>query len=164
MRFDAALGKTRGYGWKAGEWLMGVIGAVATFLGFFILFGSENEYVGLGGDWSWRVGDISTAWTYFLLIGGIVLLAGWLFLVIAGRSRTPLEATPRGDLVWHYSVFILVNAFVWAQDFALGTGLDYAYLMTIPWGIGLAIHTWVYFTREADTVAEPAEEKELEHH
>lgn len=164
MRHDAALGKTRGYGWKAGEWLTGVLGAVAAFLGFFILFGSENEYVGLGGDLSWRVGDISTAWTWGLLIGGIVLLAGWLYLIIAGRARTPIAATPLGDLVWHLCVFILVNAFVWAQDFALGTGLDYAYLLTIPWAFGLAIHAWMYFGVEAAAESRPAEERELQHH
>ena len=164
----APYGKTRGYGWKAAEWLMGVFGGVAAFLGFFIMFGPEDDTVGLGGDVAWQVESISSAWMYGLLIGGLVLLAGTVFMVIAGRSRSPVAATPRGDLLWHTSVFILVNAFVWAQDFALGTGLDYAYLITIAWGVGLAIHAFRYFSGalEAETMpaADSRERKELQHH
>ncbi len=164
----AAPTKTRGYGWKAAEWLLGVFGGVATFLGFFVLFGSESEYVGLGGDFAWRVGDISSAWTWTLLIGGIAMLAGLVYMLINGRERVSLPATPRGDLIWHTSVFVLVNAFVWAQDFAVSTGLDYAYLMTIPWAIGLAFHAYRYFAMrpgEAQVEREPVEEpKELLHH
>jgi len=163
---DTMLERTRGSGWKASEWLMGIIGGVAAFLGLFIFFGSESEYVGLGGDLSWRVGDISSAWAYGLLIGGVVLLSGVVFMLIAGQARTPMPSTPRTDLFWHAGVFTLVNAFVWAQDFAIGTGLDYAYLMTIPWGIGLAIHALTYLSkaREAETVPDPVDTKELQHH
>ncbi len=32
------------------------------FLGVFILVADEDQYVGIGGDLSWRVGDISSAW------------------------------------------------------------------------------------------------------
>ncbi len=167
---DVTLAKTRGYGWKAGEWLMGVFGGVAAFLGFFIMFGPEEDYVGLGGDVAWQVGEISSAWMYGLIIGGLVLLAGTLALIIAGRSRTPVASTPRGDLLWHSGVFVLVNAFLWAQDFALGTGLDYAYLVTIPWGIGLAFHGYRYFSGDLDaepmleTGAAEQEQKELQYH
>ncbi len=166
MRQDALLERTRGSGWKAGEWLLGTIGAVAAFLGFFILLGSENEYVGLGGDLSWRVGDISSAWMWGLLIGGVVLLAGWVFMLIAGRARTPVASTPGVDLLWHAVVFTVVNVSVWFQDFALGTGLDYAYLMTIPWGIGLAIHAYTYFagTGKVETPPESVEGRELQRH
>lgn len=44
------------------------------------------------------------------------------------------------DLLWHIGVFVIVNAFLWIQDFAAGGGLDYAYWTTIPWGVGLALH------------------------
>ncbi len=40
--------------------MCGIVGGIAAFLGLFILFGPEDEYVGLGGDFSWRVGDISS--------------------------------------------------------------------------------------------------------
>jgi len=151
---DTTLARTRGYGWKAAEWLMGVFGGVAAFLGFFIMFGPEEDYVGLGGDVAWQVGDVSSAWMYGLVIGGLVLLAGALLMVIAGRSRTRVAPTPRGDLLWHVGVFVLVNAFVWAQDFALGSGLDYAYLVTIPWLFGLAVHGFSLLSKRGRVSAE----------
>lgn len=162
--------KTKGYGWKAAEWLMGVFGGIATFLGFFVMFGPEDDYIGLGGDVAWRVGDVSSAWMYGLVVGGLALLAGLLFMVITGRTRTAVGATPRADLLWHAGVFTLVNAFVWAQDLALGSGLEYAYYMTIPWAIGLAIHAYNYFSGglEGDTAPEfdsaEQEPKKLQYH
>lgn len=71
----AASGGNPPSGWlRAIGWLLGIVGAIAVFLGLFILFAGENQSVGLGGDWSWRVGDIAAAWAYGLLAGGIVLL------------------------------------------------------------------------------------------
>lgn len=135
------------------EWLLGIAGGIATFLGFFILFGPEDEYVGIGGDLSWRVGDITSAWTYGLLLGGIAALLIALALVVFG----PRGARPRrevGDLdtlLWHAGIFLLVNAFIWVQDIAIGGGVDYAWWVTIPWGIGLAIHGLVYYSTRAKT-------------
>lgn len=132
------------------EWLLGIAGGIATFLGFFILFGPVDEYVGIGGDLSWRVGDISSAWTYGLLLGGIAAVLVALALVFFG----PKAARPRGEvndlgaLLWHAGVFVLVNAFIWVQDIAIGGGVDYAFWVTIPWGIGLAIHALVYYFTE----------------
>lgn len=158
-----SIEKTRGYGWKAAEWLMGVVGGVALIIGLVIMFGPERDTVGLGGDLAWEIGEISSAWMYGLLIGGVVLIAGVLYMVIAGRSRTRLAPTPMGDLIWHASVFVLVNAYIWAQDFALGSGLDYAHFATIPWGMGLAIHAWNVFRGRATTptpvVSETLEEE-----
>lgn len=37
-----------------------------------------------------------------------------------------------------------MNAFIWIQDIAIGGGVSYAYWITIPWGIGLAIHATTY--------------------
>ncbi len=169
MMRDVTPVKTRGYGWKAATWLMGVFGSVAAFLGLFVMVGPEDDFVGLGGDWAWRVSDVSSAWMYGLLIGGVVLLVGMAYMLIAGRRRTALRETPRGNLLWHTVVFILVNAFVWIQDFALGTGLDYAYLLTVPWGVGLAVHAFTYFSQKSyrQTIREveaiEAEKKELLH-
>lgn len=69
-------------------WVMGIIGAVALFLGLFISFAGEDQYVGIGGDWSWRVGDITSAWQYGFLIGGGVLLIAAIAVALMGRSRT----------------------------------------------------------------------------
>ncbi len=112
---------------------------------------------------AWQVGEIDSAWMYGLLIGGAVLLAATISMLVAGRARTPMVTTPGGDLLWHTGVFILINAYVWAQDFALGSGLDYAYLMTIPWAVGLSIHAFRYFTGELDTAtADEIDLRELE--
>lgn len=157
--------KRRGSGWKAAEWVLGVVGGVAVFFGMFTAFGPENEYIGLGGDLSWRVGDISNAWIFGMFIGGIVLLAGLFLMIVAGRERLPMEGSAFIDLAWHAGVFTAVNALVWIQDFALGDGLDYAHFMTIPWAIGLAIHAAVVrFESTAPVIEQPVERKELQHH
>jgi hypothetical protein len=118
-----------------------IIGGITAFLGLFILFGSEDQSVGLGGDVSWQVDEIDPAWGYGLLSAGLVLLAGG--LVLAARSRRlPVSEPDAGsgwrDVAAHAGIFLVVNAFLWAQDIAIGGGLDYAYWITIPWGIGLA--------------------------
>lgn len=153
----------RGGGWTFTEWFFGIVGGIAAFLGLFILFGPDDEYVGLGGDLAWRVADISDVWMYSLLVGGFVLLGIAVYMAIVGRNRPKIEATPLSDLMLHVGVFVAVNAFVWIQDYAIGGGLDYALWMTIPWGIGLAIHAATYFLRPKP-VDVPAPEKELQHH
>lgn len=74
-------------GARTAEWIMGIVGAVATFLGLFIFFGGEDQYLGFGGDWSWRVGDIDAIWGYGFLIGGVLLLAGVVAMLVRERSR-----------------------------------------------------------------------------
>jgi hypothetical protein len=77
-----------GTGWRRGAgWVLGILGAIAAFMGLFIMFAGEDQSVGIGGDLSWRVGDISQAWAYGLAIGGGVLLAIVLALALLGRSR-----------------------------------------------------------------------------
>lgn len=129
------------------EWLFGIIGGIATFLGLFVLFADGDQWVGIGGDLSWRVGDISSAWAYGLLVGGLVLLVLALGLVFYGRTagvaRTRTGSAGLTDLYWHTGFFLVVNAFLWLQDIALGDGLNYAFWATIPWGIGLASHAFV---------------------
>ena len=103
----------------------------------------EDQYLGLGGDASWRVGDIAPAWGYGLVAAGIVglLLAGFLFQHDRHLGMRT-ERSSEGDLVVHGVVFVLVNAFIWAQDIIIGDGLNYAYWVTIPWAIGLAAHAY----------------------
>ncbi|MGD2061785.1 MAG: 2TM domain-containing protein [Acidimicrobiia bacterium] len=155
----------KGVGWTFTEWLFGIVGGIAAFLGLFIMFGPETEYVGLGGDLSWRVGDITDAWMYSLLVGGFVLLGIAVYMAIVGRHRPTAESTPLGDLALHAGIFTVVNAFVWIQDFALGDGLDYALWVTIPWAVALAIHAGVYFFGPKPIEAPaPQKTRELQHH
>ena len=45
------------------------------------------------------------------------------------------------DLLWHIGAFAIINASFWAMDLFLGReGVQWAYWITIPWGIGLAFH------------------------
>ncbi len=133
--------------WTFMEWLLGILGGIAAFLGAFILLADDGQYVGIGGDLSWRVGDISATWAYGLLIGGIALLLITLAMIVGAR-RSPGMARASGsgltNLLWHAGIFVVVNAFIWLQDIALGDGLGYAYWITIPWGVGLAIHALTY--------------------
>ena len=67
--------------------------------------------------------------------------------------------------LFHAGAFILVNAYLWLQDIALDSGLDYAYQTTIAWGIGLAFHGWhALKERDAEQLAEREEPRELQHH
>ncbi len=136
-----------GPGWHYTEWLLGIVGGIAMFLGLFVLFASDDNSIGLGGEWSWQVGDISPAVTWGLLIGGGVLILGAVAMVVMGRHRAaPAAGGDRAltDLWWHTGAFLVVNAFLWIQDLALGDGVNYAYWVTIPWGIGLAIHAMAH--------------------
>lgn len=140
----------RGPSWTFTEWLLGIVGGIGVFLGLFILFAGEDQYVGIGGDLSWRVGDITSAWAYGLLIGGGVLLLVGLVMIVLGHQRADerhTHSSALSELLWHAGIFAVVNAFIWVQDIAIGGGVDYAYWVTIPWAIGLAIHAVsVYFS------------------
>lgn len=141
-------GASGGSGWRTiVGWVLGVVGGVGVLLGGVILLAGKDEYVGIGGDFSWRVGDIDPVWGAGFLVGGAALVLVGLGLVIVG-ARAPHAATydtALRDLLVHAIAFAVVNAFLWAQDIAIGGGLEYAYWVTIPWGIGLAIHALAYY-------------------
>ena len=142
-----------GPGWQFTEWLFGVVGVISVFTGLFILFAGDDQSVGIGGDWSWRVGEISSAWIYGLLIGGGLLLLAAVVMFVVGRGRSEeveTAATPLTGLLWHTGIFLVVNAFIWVQDIAIGDGVNYAYWITIPWAVGLTVHAFMFF-RDRDT-------------
>jgi len=140
------------------EWVLGIGGAIAAFLGLFILFAEEEQFVGIGGDLSWRVGDIAPAWSYGLIVGGGVLIVLALGLLVLGSpaSRAASRATARRDVLVHAGAFVIVNGFLWLQDYAIGGGIEYAYWVTIPWGVGLAGHILSYVAG-ADRRGEPGD-------
>jgi hypothetical protein len=134
--------------WSFTEILLGILGVICLAVGVVILAVDDDQFVGLGGDWSWRVGDIPVAAAWGLLIGGAVLLIMMGAMIWAGRSaragRVQSADRPRHELIAHATAFIIVNAFLWLQDIAAGGGLEYAYWTTIPWGIGLLAHAYAY--------------------
>jgi len=143
------------------EWVLGIVGGIAAFLGLFILFGGEDQYLGIGGDLTWRVGDIASGWGYGLLVGGVALLVVTV-VIVAWDLRHPHEHGLRSEfagLMTHLAIFVLVNALLWTQDIATGGGLEYAYWVTIPWGIGLLAHIVAYMIGSLRRLEEPAEEQ-----
>lgn len=130
------------------EWVFGILGGIGAFMGLFILYADADQYVGLGGDLTWRVGDIASAWAYGLLAVGLALLLAAAGLLIWERRHPHAytEQSERAGLITHIIVFVLVNGFLWAQDIVAGGGLEYAYWATIPWGIGLAAHVVAYLS------------------
>jgi len=134
---------------RISEWILGIIGAVAAFMGVVILSAGADQYIGIGGDLTWRVGDIAPAWGYGFLAGGGVLLAvtAWILLVERRHPHEHAERSERVGLLSHIAVFIIVNGFLWLQDILAGNGLEYAYWVTIPWGVGLLAHIFTYIGR-----------------
>jgi hypothetical protein len=59
------------------------------------------------------------------------------------RARTRAKALT--DLVWHVGVFVIINAFFWILDLSIGQpGAQWAYWITLFWGLGLAFHVLTY--------------------
>jgi hypothetical protein len=66
-------------------------------------------------------------------------------------TRTP-EAWARrrakylSGLLWHAGAFLIINAFFWILDLTLaGGGLDWAYWITLFWGVALAFHALAWY-------------------
>ena len=57
---------------------------------------------------------------------------------------TPEERAARrlksiNGFLWHAATFVIINGFLWFIDILNGS-LDFAYWVSISWGIGLAFH------------------------
>ena len=68
--------------------------------------------------------------------------------VTSASTSTPQERADKRvknytDLMWHIATFVIVNAFLLAIDLMQG-GADWAYWVTLGWGIGLAFHVAAY--------------------
>ena len=64
-------------------------------------------------------------------------------------NRTPEERARKRahDLVglyWHIATYLIVNAFLWGLDWVTGGGVQWAFWVTIMWGIGLLFHIAAY--------------------
>ena len=129
---------------QVSRWVLMILGGIAAFMGLFILVGDEEQYIGIGGDYSWQVGMVDPLWGWGLLIGGALFLIGGVLLVLRDRGRKPtageVESSPGVDLLVHSIIFVLVNSFLWIQDIVVTGGLNYALWVTLPWAVGLGIH------------------------
>ena len=67
------------------------------------------------------------------------------------EARTPEARAQRrakylSGLLWHAGAFVIINAFFWILDVALGPdGLNWAFWVTGVWGFALAFHALAYF-------------------
>jgi Na+/melibiose symporter-like transporter len=48
-------------------------------------------------------------------------------------------------MLWHIATFVIINAFLWTIDILGGDGVNWAFWVTITWGIALAFHVAWYF-------------------
>lgn len=64
------------------------------------------------------------------------------------------EGTPRAhaeerakyltDVMWHVGAFVIINGMLWVLDLIGGGGVEWAFWVTIFWGIGLSFHVLAY--------------------
>lgn len=133
---------------RVSEWVLGIAGAFVSFLGLFILLAGDDQYLGIVGTWPGRVGDIAASWGYGLAVVGILMLVAATVLTLwdLRHGLVHRQQSEFTGLLTHIIVFLFVNAFLWLQDILAGGGLEYAWLVTLPWGIGLLCHIGAYVT------------------
>jgi hypothetical protein len=63
-------------------------------------------------------------------------------------SRTELarrRAVYLSGLMWHVGAFLIINAFFWVLDLVVGApGIQWAWWITLFWGLALAFHVLAY--------------------
>ena len=65
-------------------------------------------------------------------------------------SRSQKRAKSYTGLLWHIGVFIVINAFFWTLDLVTGAeGIQWAYWITIFWGLALAFHVVAYLVGDS---------------
>ena len=66
------------------------------------------------------------------------------------ESRAQKRAKSYTGLLWHIGVFIVINAFFWTLDLVTGAeGIQWAYWITIFWGLALAFHVVAYLVGDS---------------
>ena len=54
-------------------------------------------------------------------------------------------------VLWHLATFLIINAFLWFIDLQQG-GLEWAYWVSVTWGIALAFHAaWYVITERGES-------------
>jgi MFS family permease len=61
------------------------------------------------------------------------------------EQRARRQAAYFVGLAWHIGAFLIINAFFWLLDLALGEpGVQWAWWITGAWGLALAFHVLAY--------------------
>jgi hypothetical protein len=66
----------------------------------------------------------------------------------SAEARARKRAQDYAALLVHVGAYVIVNVFMWALDLATGGGVQWAYWVTIPWGLGLGLHFTSYYLEE----------------
>lgn len=64
--------------------------------------------------------------------------------VSSPEDRARKRAQEFVGLLWHIASFVIINAFLWGLDIVTGDGVQWAYWVTLAWGIGLLFHFAAY--------------------
>lgn len=74
-------------------------------------------------------------------------------------ERARARAKALADLIWHVGAFVIINAFFWLMDLALGSDrITWAPWITAAWGFGLAFHVLAYLVQGRQLVARKTEQ------
>jgi hypothetical protein len=76
---------------RVSEWVLGIVGAFASFLGLFVLHAGDDQYLGVFGSWPGRIGDINALlWIRDIAAGDrLARLAGCAAVTLSPRRRPP---------------------------------------------------------------------------
>jgi hypothetical protein len=62
------------------------------------------------------------------------------------EARAARRSGALTGVLWHLATFLIINGFLWFIDLMEG-GLEWAYWVTVTWGIALAFHlAWYAIT------------------
>jgi hypothetical protein len=64
--------------------------------------------------------------------------------------RAARRAGSLTGVLWHLATFLIINGFLWFIDLQQG-GLEWAYWVTVTWGIAIAFHVAWYVITERGT-------------
>ena len=66
------------------------------------------------------------------------------------EARAHKRAKSYTSLMWHIGAFVVINGFFWILDLITGaSGVQWAYWITIFWGVALAFHVVAYLVGDS---------------
>lgn len=66
---------------------------------------------------------------------------------MSAESRAARRSGALTGVMWHVATFLIINAFLWFVDLLQG-GINFAYWVSITWGIAVAFHVAWYLITE----------------
>lgn len=63
----------------------------------------------------------------------------------SAEGRAARRARYLSGLVWHAGTFVIINGFFWILDWIGGGGANWAFWITLMWGLALAFHALAYY-------------------